>query len=282
MKNFSESEKLEKIRKIRKIDGKINEYLKREFFFIERYKEEKRLQRFEYQLFSQSGEDGIIAEIFRRIGLSNCFFIEFGVGNGLENNTRYLLQKGWKGLWIEKDPASLYTIKNLMKKEIANSQLVLSENFVTIKNIEAIFKQNNVPKEPDLLSIDIDGNDYWIWQEIKNYQPRVVVIEYNSFFLPPKQWIMEYQENYVWKGNNEYSASLKSMEILAKKKGYYLVGCNFCGLNAFFIRSDLVGQKFLAPFTAENHYEKDHYELLTLFYQRKYFGDFIKEIFPKE
>src|SRR4029079_7267506 len=95
----------------------------------------------------------------------------------------------------------------------------------------------------DLLSIDVDGNDYHLFEALSVLEPRVVVIEYNGYAPPPVLWVMEYGADQTGAGPHYFGASLKSLELLAKKKGYTLVGCNLVGLNAFFVKSELVGDK---------------------------------------
>jgi len=130
------------------------------------------------------------------------------------------------------------------------------------ENVESRFAACGVPSEFDLLSVDVDGNDYWIWKAIEHFRPRVVVIEYNATFPPPVRWVMPYDPAARWTGNSNHSASLKSLELLGRAKGYSLVGCSFAGVNAFFVRNDLLGDLFEAPFTAEHHYEPPRFFLM--------------------
>lgn len=225
------------------------------------YQDPKRLMRYEYQVFSQSGEDGIIHEIFKRIGETNRYFVEFGVGDGLESNTASLLLKGWRGLWIEGDSAFSKTIRENLKKVIGSSQLHFQNLFVTPDNIETFFREAGVPREFDLLSIDIDGNDFWVWKAVQDFSPRVVVIEYNAALGPDFEWVMDYNPDHFWDSTANEGASLKSLEMLGAEKGYRLVGCNLIGVNAFFIREDLLGDNFAAPFMSENHFEPPRYFL---------------------
>jgi hypothetical protein len=241
-----------------------------------KYKNGKRLNRFAYQGYSQNGEDGIIAEIFKRIGTTNCYFVEFGAGgDGLENNTAYLLLKKWRGCWIEGNPESVDNIRKRYKTLIKKGRLLIKRAFITAENIERLFREVRVPEELDLLSIDVDGNDYWVWKAINHFRPRVVVIEYNGLFRPDVRWVMKYNSKHVWNGvTGFFGASLKSLEILGKKKGYSLVGCNFQGSNAFFVRDDLVKNKFLSPFTAENHFEPSRLHLVRRYGIKRDFGEF--------
>ena len=138
-------------------------------------------------------------------------------------------------------------------------QLRLLNAFITKDSIPGLIAQLGIPRSLDLLSIDIDGNDYWIWQAIESISPRVVVIEYNATLRSPVSVVMEYRDTNQWNGTSYFGASLKALEKLGQVKGYSLVGCNYTGVNAFFVRNDLLGDHFLAPFTAENHYEPPRY-----------------------
>ena len=225
-------------------------------------------------MFSQSGEDGISEEIFRRVGTTNCHFVEFGVENGLETNTTNLLVKGFHGAWIEADSRANQLIKEQFATLIDKRQLHLQQSFITAENIQDLLANAAVPEELDLLSIDIDGNDYWVWKAIERYRPRVVVIEYNGTFRPDVRWIMKYEPTFAWNKSTYFGASLKSLELLGAHKGYRLVGCNFVGVNAFFVRDDLVQDRFAAPFTAENHYEPPRYHLIRKTGHPRGFGEF--------
>lgn len=239
-----------------------------------RYQDPKRLNRYEYQVYSQNGEDGILAEILRRIGSTNKFFVEFGAGEETENNTTYLLLRGFSGFWMDSDGVKVRAIEKDFGFLIAAGRLRIRQAFVAAENVTDLFQEARVPAEFDVLCIDIDGNDYWVWKALKGYSPRVVIIEYNSMFRPDMEWIAKYDSNFRWRGKSYFGASLASMVKLGTEKGYRLVGCDFRGVNAFFIRGDLVGDKFLEPFTAENHYEPPRYNLSTKIGYPRQFGDY--------
>jgi len=239
----------------------IERYLQEYLYKNPKYFNDKKLNKYEFKVFSQNGEDGIIEEIIKRIGETNKFFVEFGAGysgGGVENNTAYLFLKGWSGVWLDANEKLIKRLVNQTANYVSKeNKLTIRRVFITAENIETVFKEVNVPREFDVLSIDIDGNDYWVWKAIRNYSPRVVIIEYCSGFSPSIQWVMKYNPTYFNPGINVLAsgASLKSMELLGKEKGYSLVGCDFTGTNAFFVRDDLVNQKFLEPYTSENHFE---------------------------
>lgn len=252
----------------------IDEYIRVNLHDNPRYQDPKRLNRHEYQVYSQNGEDGIIEAIFDRIGTTNRVFVEIGVQDGLESNSTWLLLKGWTGYWIEGNPQSVAAIQDRFSGPIGKQQLKVQQCFITAENVETILQKNGVPMEFDLLSIDIDGNDYWVWKAIERFNPRVVVIEYNALFRSNVRWVMKYSPSHVWDGTSYFNSSLKSLGLLGESKGYCLVGCNFHGVNAFFVRRDLVASNFCAPFTAENHYEPIRYCLLKKNGHLRNFGDF--------
>lgn len=227
----------------------------------ERAQDPKRLLRYGFKAYSQSDEDGIVQEIFRRIGVAERTFIEFGVGSGTENNTVYLLLSGWRGLWIEADHNAVMAIRRGLSEYIRRGQLTLLEEFVDKDNINTLLRRGGFEGEVDLLGIDISGNDYWVWKAISAVNPRVVCVEYNPTFRPPASVVMSYCPGFKWNVTNYFGASLEALEQLGSQKGYALVGCCLAGVNAFFVRKDLVQDRFCEPFTAENHYEPARHSL---------------------
>jgi hypothetical protein len=217
-----------------------------------------------YKIYSQNDEDGIIREIFRRIGATTKNFVEIGAGDGLENNTVSLLFEGWKGLWIEGSPRHAEKIERCLPETIKRGDLAILQARVTTANVDELVAALIRKAELDLLSIDIDGNDWHVFSAIKVVRPRVVVMEYNAKFVPPLEFCMDYDEAHEWHGDDCYGASLQFLEVRMAEKGYALVGCNLTGSNAFFVRSDLAGEKFAQPFTAKNHFEPARHALCGL------------------
>jgi hypothetical protein len=142
---------------------------------------------------------------------------------------------------------------------IADGTLQLICARVTADNINNLISSALDLEEIDLLSIDIDGNDIHVCKAIQCIKPRVIVIEYNPTFRPPAVFCIDYDESHVWDRDDCFGASLKLLEIELAEKGYSLVGCNVTGANAFFVRNDLVADKFMSPFTAEVHYEPSRF-----------------------
>jgi hypothetical protein len=220
-----------------------------------RYADPKRLLRHGFKVYSQHDEDGIIQEIFRRIGVSERTFIEFGVETGIECNTAKLLVEGWRGLWIEANAQACKGIASIFEPFLKDRRLTLAHSVVTTENINSLIEKSGLKDEIDLLSIDIDFNDYWIWKAIGTVKPRVVVIEYNAGLHPPLSLTVPYQPNRSGDGTNYFGASLEALVRLGRQKGYSVVGCNISGSNAFFVRDDLCADHFITPATAEEHYE---------------------------
>jgi len=218
-----------------------------------RYADPDRLLRYSFQVCSQSGEDGIIQEIFRRIGTTDRTFVEVGIGDGSENNTAFLLSQCWTGFWIDGNHAFLTRLE--ARKDLPESILRRVASMVTRENIAPLFSQMGVPPEFDLLSLDIDQNTLHVWEALGAFRPRVVVVEYNGAVPPEIEWKVNYAADRVWDGTDNFGASLKAFEVLGRRMGYLLVGCEYVGANAFFVREDLVGEKFVGPFTAEHHFE---------------------------
>ncbi len=234
----------------------------------EKQADPRTLTAYGFTAYSQAEEDGMIHEVFRRIGTTNRKFVEFGCGDGLENNTTYLLLTGWSGLWLDGSPNNMSIINREFAPYMRTGRLQAVQAFLTRENINALIGGAGFSDEIDLLSIDIDGNDYWLWEALEVVRPRVVIIEYNAVFRPPHKMVQPYDQSYTWNSSNYFGASLKALESLGTRKGYCLVGCSFAGTNAFFVRQDLVADLFSEPFTAEHHYREPHYDAFVRGYSR--------------
>jgi hypothetical protein len=192
---------------------------------------------YEARVFSQNGEDGVIAEILARIGTGPRWFVEFGAGSGHEGNCVVLADAyAWSGLFGEADDR---LFERLASKYVHNDRVRTARACITANNVESVFRAHSVPKDFDVLSIDIDGNDYWIWKAIVAFRPRLVVIEYNASLSTEEALVFPYDEDWVWDGTAFYGSSLGALCDLAKQKGYQLVHTDLCGVNAFFVRDDL-------------------------------------------
>ena len=180
------------------------------------------LEASERNVFSQAGEDGVLEKIFDIIEPTTKYAVEFGAGDGIkDSNTRNLiLNKGWSGFQIEGDAA----LASKLATNYADLPRVKTlQAWVYPGNIELLFEENGVPPDLDLLSIDIDSNDWYVWRAIRDYRPKVVLIEVNPLFPPPQRMVIDFNPNAYWDGTDYYGASLQSMYELGKKKGYELV-----------------------------------------------------------
>jgi Glycosyl transferases group 1 len=196
----------------------------------------------ELRAFSQNGEDGVLAEILRRVGAPTRFFVEFGVESGREGNCVFLADvMGWQGVFMEADH-DLYGV--LARKYVAHGRVRTRRAQITPETVEQVFEEAGVPREPDVLSIDVDGQDYWIWEAIENYVPRVVVVEYNSALDPRRRLVQPNEPSRQWDGSEFFGASLGALRSLAERKGYRLVHTELSGVNAFFVRGDLAPEAF--------------------------------------
>lgn len=227
-----------------------------------RYHDPRHLCRFEAQVYSQHGEDGIISEILGRIGVTNRHFVEIGVGDGEENNTLYRLAHGWTGHWFEANAASIQRIRRTFATELASRQLSVVHARMAAENAAAIMRQYHVPVAFDLLSLDVDRNTSHLWRALSGLAPRIVVIEYNAAIPRDDAWEVEYRSDAPWDGSLYFGASLASLQALGAQLGYVLVGCELSGTNAFFVRRELVNDRFVGPFTAAAQYEPPRYYLV--------------------
>ena len=194
------------------------------------------LARFELRVFSQNGEDGVIAEVLRRIGGGSRYFVEFGTGGGVEANCVLLADAfDWDGLFMDGDP---HLAALLERKYLGHDKVTTRQAIVRSDNVEALFAQAAVPPEPDVLSIDIDGDDYYIWEALEAYSPRLVVIEYNSG-LGPTRRLVQPEGAGPWDRTAYFGASIAALQALGDRKGYALVHTDLSGNNAFFVREDL-------------------------------------------
>lgn len=183
----------------------------------------------ERRVYSQNGEDGVLEHIFSTLGTTNKLAVEFGVGDGQETNTRLLVEQGWKCIWFDAYDAT-----------VIHKNVTFCRAWLTTHTLPLEFAATKVPAEFDLLSIDVDGNDYHLRQAIAKYRPRVIVQEYNGCYGPLEEYVMPQNDTYKWKlWDKNFGASLLSLTKQANALGYDLVYCESRGVNAFFVRQDI-------------------------------------------
>jgi len=185
------------------------------------------------KIHSQNDEDGIIEAIFQDIPARSKFFVEFGIGpnwldksyeRGLEGNCVLLRERGWRGLFMDGgNHPEHYDIRR---------------EFITPVNINGLLRKYNTPESVDIVSIDVDGQDLWIWMAL-DYRPTLVICEYNPNFLTLHESLtVVFDQNFRWDGSKYYGASLGGLIKIGNDKDYKLVYAN--GVNAFFLRNDLL------------------------------------------
>ena len=204
--------------------------------------ESKNIQDYEFSVFSQWGEDGIIQKLISSVPIVNKTFIEFGVENFLESNCRFLMTKdNWSGYVIDGSDKHIETIMN--SSFYWKFDLKAKSAFITAENINELLKESDFDEDLGLLSLDIDGVDYWVLKAIDSYRPRILILEYNSVFGSERAVTVPYKVDFI-RGkmhhtNLYFGASLPALAALAAEKGYMFVGTNSAGGNAFFIRQDV-------------------------------------------
>lgn len=199
------------------------------------------LKECEFKIFSQWGEDGIIQWLIHNLDIQHKTFIEFGVEDYRESNTRFLMMNdNWSGFIM--DGLKSYISKIINSEYYWKYDLVAKTAFIDCENINDLIYSSSFKEEVGLLSIDLDGNDYWIWKQIDVISPIIVVIEYNSLFGIERAITIPYEKNFNRTekhfSNLYFGASLKAFHILAEEKGYGFIGCTSAGNDAFFVRKD--------------------------------------------
>jgi hypothetical protein len=203
----------------------------------------KDIRKSEYKVFSQWGDDGIIDFLVNYLDLDDKKFVEFGVENYTECNTKNLLiTKNWKGLIIDGSNKNMNELKN--STLYWKYEITVLDKFVNAENINEILMETGFIGDIGLFHIDVDGNDYWIWKAIKVANPIVMIVEYNSIFGCENAITIPYDSKFVRTENHYsnlyYGSSLLSLCDLADEKGYHFIGCNSNGNNAYFIRKDKI------------------------------------------
>ena len=211
--------------------------------------------------YSSSNEDALLVNLFAKIGHTVKCFVEVGVSS-LQNNTGIFLAAGASGLWLDAglDEAEL---KEHWPRQVAAGKLKWDSTFLNLEHINSLISghfQNSGWTEADLLSVDVDYNTYHIWEAIECINPKAVIVEYNASIHPSVEYVVEYDPEAAWDGSIKFGASLKSLELLGRKKGYQLVQCDISGANALFVQADLAGV-FESDGRAETHYMPPRYYL---------------------
>ncbi len=216
-----------------------------------------------YKVYSQTDEDGIIEEIFKRIP-NNKRCLEIGIQTGIECNTLFLLLNGWKGTWVEGSNKFCKKITRDLHGANFKNKLSVVNAFIDKENIIEIFNQSNNffgSTEIDFFSLDIDGNDYYIMEQLLQHAflPKVICVEYNAKFHPPLKFKIKYNRTIVWDGTDYQGCSLQSYVDLFAAFNYTLICCNITGTNAFFVRNEFASS--FRNYTTAELYQPNRYYL---------------------
>lgn len=187
---------------------------------------------------AQGAEEDMLQRIFALAPPVDRFCVDVGASDGLRNSNVALLLKeqDWRGVLVE---GSAHRFGRLQENFKNDERTRLVHARVQPDDVDAVLEAAGVPAHFDLLSLDIDGNDWWVWRALKRARPRVVVVEYNPYWEPPQRWVMAYDQDHAWDGSTHYGASLESFAALGKEKGYELLCCDDNGNNAFFVDAPL-------------------------------------------
>lgn len=229
---------------------------------------------YEFKIFSQFGDDGIIQYLIKNVEIKNNNFIEFGVENFLESNTRFLMMNdNWSGFVMDGSEEAMNSLKNqswYWKYDLTHKAV-----FINKVNINELLKSTGF-SNIGLLHIDLDGNDYHIFDEIdlSTLNPSIIIAEYNSVFGKDRLITIPYKNNFVRTkshfSNLFFGASLSALNYIAIKKGYSLIGCNLAGNNAYFVRKDLLNDKIIELTTNKAYKESKFRESRNKDYSLSY------------
>lgn len=203
------------------------------------------LEEVEFKVFSQFGDDGILQYLVHNVEIPEKTFIEFGVENYLESNTRFLLEKdNWSGLVMDGSPENVKAIQQ--GRFYWRHELQAVAAFIDRDNINGLLKASGLGPHLGILSIDIDGNDYWVWEAIQVVDPVIVVVEYNSVFGARHAITVPYDPSFrrttAHSSNLYWGVSVRALCHVAARKGYAFVGCNSAGNNAYFVKRGSLGR----------------------------------------
>lgn len=206
------------------------------------------LPRFEdtgFRVYSQNDEDGLLLYIFALIGMTKKVCVDIGAAQPYGANTTNLLCNwGWRGLLIEGNERMVHNAQVFFQrhKDTWTFPPTIIQAWITAENINQLVKEQGFAGEIDLLSLDLDGVDYWLWKSLDVVQPRVVVVEYQDMWGSEKAMTVPYRPDFQCPDTTSFNycgASLPAFVKLARDKGLRLVGANSYGFNAFFVRNGI-------------------------------------------
>ncbi len=226
-------------------------------------------------LHSQNGEDGLVLELIRAIGNPHRKTIEMCCGDNGGNSGALIFELGWSGLLVDGDQERLDRLRD--KHSHDPDRVKLEQAWITCENVNDLIRNGGVSGPVDLLSVDVDGVDYWLWQAIDACTPDIVIAEYNASFGPERSVTVPYAPDFARPTDFRlyYGASLTALERLGRTKGYRLIGVEPRGVNAFFLRDELLADEYPAKPASDAFRTLDKH---VLYQKKKGYSDFFAEL----
>jgi len=220
------------------------------------------LELHEYSVYSQHGEDGILQTLFAKLPVDHKFIVEFGAHDGIKmSNSRYWInEQGWSAFLIESDRRFFRALSELYAGQ---QKIRLLRSLVTPENIDALFSAANVPHNFEILSIDIDSIDFYVWEGLSTFRPKVVVIESNPSIPPGQDYVVPRDKALDYGGSSREGASIAALHRLGVSKGYQLIYSELSGANLFFVDNPLVSYLDAVPLSPEELYQPPQYGMLA-------------------
>ena len=225
----------EAARQLRRLQAGVDGLIRAAFLEADTLPYPHRLTASAFRLYSQNSEDGVLLALFRHIGVAGGRFVELGSGSSGGNAAMFAAEFGWTGLMVEGDAGKAA----MAARRFPHVNAVCA--WITPESVNDLLQQHGMTGEVDLLSVDVDGNDYWVWQALTVCTGRVVVLEYNSMFGPDRAVTIPYDPKFNRRDHRfcYFGASLAGLTKLSASKGYRLVAVDPTGVNAFFLRHDV-------------------------------------------
>jgi len=217
------------------------------------------INNFEFRITSQNNEDGIIQHIFNKIP-TNKYFVELGFGT-FQSNSLNLIQNGWNGLLIDADKNKCLEMRRCINYFFPKNEIKILNKKIDVENVNDLIYSNITSKVIDFLSIDVDGNDYWILNKINTDSINLICCEYNPWIGRDVKKTIPYDKNFIYKGDFYFGASLNALTSLLKPKKFDLIAVESSGTNGFFLKNDFSSSfQILSPidsFRKASRYTKD-------------------------
>jgi len=222
----------------------------------------KQLEAAEQRVFSQHGEDGILAALLKQIPLPHQYVVEFGAYDGetMSNSRNLIINAGWSAFLIEPSPRQF---RRLQRRYQDSPRVTTLQSFVTTDNLHTLFAQAGVPHDFAVLSIDVDSIDYYLWESLTAYEPKIVIIEYNSAIAPDIHYVVPLAEAFSLTGTQREGASIRALYELGRQKGYLLIYTELYGANLFFVHESCRSYLDLVELTPEELYQPPQFGVLA-------------------